>query len=270
VLGLGGDTQYWQWAAYGKHPVARDYFRVGSDAPLIKAFFGWVEKGYQLLRAKQNPASQPYAWRFWAKGAKKDNFICGVGRDSSDSIGRPYPLLIMGTGPLEKWEDYWDLLPLACEKTWSQIEYLSTRRFTDFKQLEGEVRIIKPPSSRWSEFNDQRARLSASGSSFHGGPAPHSSEVEEKISRLSNKAEFLVPLEHGPSGDAFGLAILWHSLLKARLSGTPNAIFMGGVPERTYLAVFKRSLIPADFVRLWSAFSTGVMENQTLVGGPAG
>ncbi len=247
MLGLGRGAQYWHWAAYGKHPVARDYFRAGEDAPLIKAFVGWVEKGYQLLRSKQNPASQPYAWRFWAQGAKKDNLICGVGRDSSDSIGRPYPLLIMGTGPLERWEDYWDLLPLACEKTWSQIEYLSTRRLANFKQLEDDVRIIKPPSPNWSEFNDQKARSSLL--------ARDSREISETIDRLSKKTEFLVPFEHGPSGDVFSLAILWHSLLKARLAGAPNAIFMGGVPERTYLAVFKRSLVPTDFVRLWSAVS---------------
>jgi type VI secretion system protein VasJ len=268
VLGLGEGTPYWQWAAYGKHPVARDYFRIGSDAPLIQAFLGWVEKGYQLLRSKQNPTSQPYAWRFWAKGSKKDNLICGIGRDSSDSIGRRYPLLILGTGPLERWEDYWDLLPLACEKTWSQIEYLSTRRFTNFRQFEDEVRIIKPPSYHWSEFNDQMQRSSALGSSFQEEELTRDCrEIEDKVDRLSKETEFLVPFENGPPSDVFTLAILWHSLLKARLDSAPNAIFMGGVPERTYLALFKRSLVPADFVRLWSAFSTGIMENGTLVAG---
>ena len=260
MLGLGGGSrQYWHWAAYGKHPVARDYFRVGSDSPLIKAFLGWIEKGYQLLSSKQNPTSQSHAWRFWAKGAKKDNLILGVARDSSDSIGRPYPLLIMGTGPLEGWEECWDLLPLACEKTWNQIEYLSTRRFTNFRQLEDDIRIIKPPFPRWSVFNDQRARSSASGSCFHEEVLSRDSrEIEDKVARLSKKAEFLVPFEHGSSGDVFAMAILWHSLLKDRLDSAPNAIFMGGVPERTYLAVFKRSLVPIDFVRLWSAFSTDV------------
>lgn len=248
--------------------MARDYFRIGSDAPLIQAFLGWVEKGYELLRSKQNPTSQAYAWRFWAKGSKKDNLICGTGRDSSDSIGRRYPLLIIGTGPLESWEDYWDLLPLACEKTWNQIEYLSTRRFTNFRQFEDEVRIIKPPSPGWPEFNAQRQSSSVPVVSSHnGGLAWDSREIEEKVGRLSQKEAFLVPFDNGLSGDVFVLAILWHSLLKDRLGSTPNAIFMGGVPERTYLALFKRSLVPTDFVRLWSAFSTGGMENGTLVAG---
>jgi type VI secretion system protein VasJ len=174
----------------------------------------------------------------------------------------------MGTGPLERWEDYWDLLPLACEKTWSHIEYLSTRRFTNFRQFEDEVRVIKPPSPRWSEFNDQKQHSSALGSSFQKEElAWDFKEIEDKVGRLSKETEFLVPFEYGPSGDVFTLAILWHSLLKACLDSAPNAIFMGGVPERTYLALFKRSLVPTDFVRLWSAFSPGIMENETPVAG---
>ena len=266
MLGLGGNTPHWHWVAYGKHPVARDYFRIGSDVPLIQAFLGWVEKGYQLLRSQQNLTSQAYAWRFWAKGSKRDNLICGIGRDSSDSIGRRYPLLIIGTGPLESWADYWDLLPLACEKTWNQIEYLSTRRFTNFKQFEDEVRVIKPPSPDWQEFNAQRRSSPASGPSFHNeGLSSDFSKIEDKVGCLSMETAFVVPFENGPSGDVFTLAILWHFLLKVRLDSAPNAIFMGGVPERTYLALFKRSLVPTDFVRLWSTFSPGTLENGTLV-----
>ena len=37
----------WQWAAYGKHPAARDYFKVGQGFPLVDSFSGWVENGYQ-------------------------------------------------------------------------------------------------------------------------------------------------------------------------------------------------------------------------------
>jgi hypothetical protein len=32
----------------------------------------------------------------------------------------------------------------------------------------------------------------------------------------------------------------------------PNAVFMGGTADAAHLAVFRRPLVPADFVRLWS------------------
>ena len=106
---------------------------------MLEALSKWVKNGYQLLNSKQNPISQFYCWRFWVKGPVKNNLVCGVGRDSSDSLGRPYPLLIVGTGFLEDWEAHWDLLPFACDMTWRHIEYVSSKRFTDFKQFEGEI-----------------------------------------------------------------------------------------------------------------------------------
>jgi type VI secretion system protein VasJ len=150
----------------------------------------------------------------------------------------------MGTGPLEGWEDQWDLLPFACEKTWSQIEYLSTKRFMDLKQLEDGVRIIKPPHPQWSEFVSQRGNVNAS--------SWNPRDLENKAVGLSTETDFFVPLEGGPSDDHLAVAGLWHFFLKANNMTAPNAVFMGGVPDEAYLAVFKRPLMPTDFVRLWS------------------
>jgi type VI secretion system protein VasJ len=250
MLGLVKSKRPWNWAAWGKHPVARDYFRVGSANPLLKAFSDWVESGYRMLGSKLNYSSNCYSWRFWARGSERDNIVCGVGRDSSDSLGRSYPLLIIGTGPLQKWEDHWDLLPLACEKTWSNIEHLTTKRFLDFKQLEDGVRIIKPPYPNWSEFISQRK--SQSEHSNNNLLSCNSKEIKTSVADLTKKTEFFVPLDSVSSNDPITLAGLWHSFLKSRIRGIPNAVFMGGVPDETYLGVFKRPLVPTDFVRLWS------------------
>ena len=184
------------------------------------------------------------SWRFWAKGPEKETLVCGVGRDSSDSLGRPYLLLIVGTGPLEGWQDQWNLLPIACEKTWRHIEHLSTKRFSDLKQLADEVRIIQPPYPHWSDFVSQRGDLEMS--SWNSGA------LESKGASLSTERELFVPLEGGPSNDHVAAADLWHSFLKARAKVIPNAVFMGGVADESYLAVFKRPLVPSDFVLLWS------------------
>ena len=233
----------WHWAACGKHPAARDYFSVGPNAPLIKAFSDWVEKGYQMLVSRGRASPMLHSWRFWAKGPKRQALVCGIGRDSSDSLGRPYPLLVVGTGPLEGWEDYWDLLPFACEKTWGQIEYLSTKRLMDFKQLEDEVRMIRPPYPNWSEYVSKRTNLTASS----WDPV----DAQSKASSLSDEEEFFVALDGGATNDPFALLGLWHSVLKARVRSVPNAVFIGGALDETHLAVFRRPLAPTDFVRLW-------------------
>ncbi len=251
MLASVGNPHHWQWSAAGKHPAVKDYFRIGSNPLLSEAFADWVENGYQMLNPKEKHRSSFYSWRFWAKGPGKQSLVCGVGRDSSDSLGRPYPLLVMGTGLLQGWEDHWDLLPFAFERTWSQMEYLSTKRFTDFRQIEDEVRSIKPPSPNWSEFTDQRQ---FEGSDSNGGRSGDLRSMENRVSDLGEKTEFSIPLDSEPSGDPFVLAGLWHFLLKTRFREVPNAVFMGGVPEEACLAVFRRPLIPSDFVRLWTMF----------------
>lgn len=248
MLGSIESANSWHWAAWGKHPVARDYFRVGAQAPLVKAFSDWVQKGYQILSSKGPLSSSVCSWRFWARGFKREAFVCGVGRGSSDSVGRLYPLLIMGTGPLEGWEDQWDLLPFACEKTWDQMENLSARRFTDFREFENGVHVIKPPHPSWSELIAQRGD-SQRASSWNV------EEVESVTSSVPDKPELFVPLDGGGLSDPLALVGLWHAFIKAHSRTVPNAVFMGGAHGRTYLAVFRRALAPTDFVRLWSICS---------------
>ncbi|MCJ7581703.1 MAG: type VI secretion system-associated protein TagF, partial [Candidatus Aminicenantes bacterium] len=107
MLGIGKSKNIWNWAVCGKHPVARDYFRISLSTSLLGAFESWFEKGYQVLSKQRKAARTVYSWRFWARGIKKGNLICGVGKDSGDSIDRRYPLLIMGDGFLDGWEEDW-------------------------------------------------------------------------------------------------------------------------------------------------------------------
>ena len=90
----------WCWAAVGKHPVAADYIRLGNSTSLLDAVADWVAKGYDELLRMDGRSQDSHSWRFWLRGVKKDTLICGLCRDSSDRIGRPYPLMIMGEGRL--------------------------------------------------------------------------------------------------------------------------------------------------------------------------
>jgi len=241
----------WRWAAYGKHPVVRDYFWLGEKFPLGNGFSEWVENGYRRLTSKRDSMTDHYSWRFWARGPKRGVLACGILRDSSDRIGRPYPLLIMGMGPLKGWEDQWDLLPYACEKTWDHIEYLSSIMVNDFKKLEAEIHNIRSPNPEWEELRRQRGDLE---------------EGEKHPTTVSGRPEGFVLLEQGSSHDQFNQICLYHLLFKKGGKGIPHILFMGGNLEETSLVFYQRPLIPDDFVQLWSLSFTGI-ENGSLTAG---
>jgi len=246
VLGAIGTEKNWRWAAFGKHPVAKDYFKIGQEFPLLKGFSDWVENGYQILTSKKSLSSGLCSWRFWTKGSQKESFACGVVKDSSDQMGRPYPLLIMGTGPLNGWENHWDLLPFACERIWDQIEYLSAQRFNDFKIFESDIHKLWPPLPEWSKFVERRGDFTVQDLG----------DLKRKAFSLSEKTEILIHIDQGGAYDQFTWVSFWHLLFKNEAKVIPNVFFMGGTLEKTYLAVFKRPLMPTDFVQLWSVSST--------------
>ena len=252
MLGRVDPARSWYWAAHGKHPVARDYFKVGEEFPLGIGFSDWVENGYQILAPKKERHHDLYSWRFWARGSQKEAILCGLVRDSSDGLGRPYPLLIIGTGPLRDWENHWDLLPFACEGAWNQMESISTRTFRELRHLEDEVHRIKPPEPRWEEFNEvNKERVEIGRTPGRKEGFEDVKILEDKVITMARKSEVFLPVDEEP------MIHLWHSLLKTHLTEIPKAVFMGGNPMKTCLALFQRPLMAQDFHGLWSVFSEG-------------
>lgn len=253
MLGSIESSVQWHWIAYGKHPVAGDFFSLGQKAGILRAFSAWMEKGYEILASKHSSPSSLLSWRFWAKGSGKEGLVCGLVKDSADTVGRPYPLLVVGTGPLKGWEGQWDLLPFACERSWNQIEKLSIRRFQDLQQLEEEIYKIRAPSPQWTEYHSERKNLEQPGLNSDSGVSSWEPRNFKNLeASLAEQKEIMVSLDEGSSHDQFTLSSLYHSIFKARLQVLPNAVFMGGTLETTYLAVFQRPLTSADFVKLWS------------------
>lgn len=253
MLGRVDPGRSWRWAAQGKHPAARDYFKVGEEFPLGIGFSDWVGHGYQILAPKGEHRRDLYSWRFWARGgSQKEVVLCGLVRDSSDGLGRSYPLLIMGAGPLRDWENHWDLLPYACEGAWIQMESISTRAFRELRHLEDELHRMKPPQPQWEEFNAVNKEMAEIGR------APGRKEgfgdvktLENKVITLVRESEVFLPVDEEP------MIHIWHSLLKVHLMEIPKAVFMGGNSAKTCLALFQRPLLAEDFRGLWSAFSEG-------------
>ncbi len=245
MLGLISPSP-WRWAAFGKHPAARDYVSVGETDPLLNAFSKWVDDGYCSLN--RTTPGEIFAWRFWAKGPKKNTLVCGIARDSNDSLGRPYPILVIGAGPLRKWEKNWGHLPEVCDPVWDQMEKLALRGVgKNLKWLDSRIRHIKPPEELPHLGRRARARLSPdplSGKRRRGADAI--------LNKLSERTEVVVPLSGDASEQPFDIACMWHRLLMQRLKHPPNSIFMGGLPERPQLVVFRSPLAPKSFMALWS------------------
>lgn len=241
----------WQWSIFGKHPIASDFFKLGEETPLFKLFSEWVEKGYQMYLQKEKSMRNPHSWRFWARGSQKEHLVCGVVRDSSDRVGRSFPLLILGAGVLYGWEDHWDLLPFACENAWNQIEYLSTYSGSDLKKLGEELRHIRVPHSEWGELARRGRDLTD-----HWMNSNHLNfdlkEMEESVFRASDQNRVFLRLTSHSSIDQWSQVGFYHLIIKKKSNGIPNAIFMGGSGETLFLCLFKRPLQVIDFVQLWT------------------
>jgi type VI secretion system protein VasJ len=249
VLGLSRTEQRWHWAACGKHPVAGDYFRLGDGFPTAGLFADWMEKGYAAVSsngAGSAGVATACGWRFWAAGEKR-RLVCGLVRDSNDRIGRPYPLLVVGEGPLDRWEESWETVPSACERTWGYIEYCITKNIRDLKQLEREILNTPSPVADWSEG---------------GGATPPSWDPVSANS--GNTRDFVVPVYEGAEYDVFHInaehtggridaATVLHRLLRESRPEAPKAFFIGGSFEKTCAIRFKRPLLYTDFSTLWSA-----------------
>ena len=256
MLGSLNTKKKWEWCATGKHPAGRDYFKTDGRHSLLNAFTEWMEKGYQQLKTRPDFGRTLYSWRFWSKGALPDTLVCGIIRDSSDGLGRPYPLLIMGTGPLLKWQSYPELLPFALEKTWKQMESVGVGRYADIQSLKEEIYRLAPPEADWKSLNRHLAeaeRLNADVSVQH---------PDEAIKRLlligepvSKSDPLFIEIKNAITENSSDMAGRYGLQLKKQAVDLPSAFVMGGIPQKSYLAFFFRPLGVRDFIRLWSAGS---------------
>ncbi len=239
----------WQWALQGKHPMVNDYIYLGEEFPLMKVFSDWIKGGYQIVASKKGDKILSNSWRFWTRGTEKDNLVCGLLRDSSDGVGRPYPLLLLGTGPLKNWHKGWDLLTFACEKTWSQMEYISTRMWKNLQTLEEEIAHLKPPVPQWTDFLKEKKQLLETRLTY----SRDQKNILSKVTELSERQEIFLCLDRQMEEDTFSQMLLWHFSFKDRCKDIPKIIFMGGTAEKLFLVILNRPLSSGDFTRLWQS-----------------
>jgi len=254
VLGSLNNKKKWEWCANGKHPASRDYFRIAAQHPLLNAFIEWMEKGYNQLKRRPESGQTLYSWRFWSRGALPDTLVCGIIRDSSDGVGRPYPLLIMGTGAVIKWRTHPELLPFALEKTWKQMESLAAGRFVDLQSLKEEVLRLSPPEVNRQLHNRhlEKSEIRLSSDRDASYPGEDINRLPSSQKPVSQQEQLFIEIKDAATENPLNLATAWSLRLKKQAVDLPSAFLMGGRPEKSYLAFFFRPLGIGDFVHLWS------------------
>jgi type VI secretion system ImpM family protein len=242
MLGSLKHNSLWRWTAVGKHPAAADYIKVANGSALLDAVADWMAKGYDdLLRTDGRPHTS-YSWRFWLRGIGKGMLICGLGRDSSDSLGRPFPFLVMGEGPYKHWEKQWTWLTAGLEKTWARMEYIAAHGYDDVDALTSDLATLTAPED---------SKLREAASLAHAGANLQSDNMSDSIATLQRTGRVFIGLTSSPGQDALQTAMAVHDRLIVHCVEIPRAVFLGGTPQRSYLGVIQHPLTSDDFLALW-------------------
>ena len=245
----------WAWGACGKHPSAKDYFRLNINSSLFQAFERWTEKGFDSVSNDLKDGKKLCSWRFWAKGIKKGQIVCGLVKTSSDSIGRPYPLLVVGAGFIAGWEDNWDILTETFEAIWQRIEYISTRRFSNLEDFKAEINVLRDLPLQYGKIKaDREVSRSISEGDNHRNQLKPGNEVgfTNNLEMLAREKALILLLENQDSMEVSDSIRRAQYRFRSAGISLPNAVFIGGSASRQFLAIFGRSIKTQDFVRLWT------------------
>ncbi|HOM28866.1 MAG TPA: type VI secretion system-associated protein TagF [Deltaproteobacteria bacterium] len=227
------------WAAFGKHPVSKDFVALGKAGGVAERILAWVEGGYErYLREAAGALHAPCSWRFVCRGDAFGGIVWGLVRDSCDSVGRTFPLAVVIPGRAARWDSNWVETALGLEGSWSRVEFACSRTYSALPEMEEALDAAcgwdgPPPAEAHPRAGQAGAR----------SPVVHTGGM------------YTVRLGCG-AGDREELV---HALEDIRRSASrpPEAVFMGGSYDAAEVAAFERGLVERDFVRLWNVCAGG-------------
>jgi type VI secretion system protein VasJ len=248
MLGIGEKKSKFELSAYGKHPAFSDYFSLNTGSPLVNALSVWVEEG---TKRKGNHNKKVHSFRFWIRGIKKGELALGIIRDSSDHLGRPYPLFIMGVGFVKNWEKRWHHIFSSFGAVFRAFEDVSASRYDSFREFETSLARINFPESL--RINDPGLEGEASD-----GELNEKFRLPEMMMAWFNKDRekgvLSLPVAALSGGFASTARKTKGGGLFGRKSQIPGAVFWGGLPENPVLTIYSRPLKTDDFCDLFTAF----------------
>ena len=256
MLGPINIGKRWNWALCGKHPAFGDYLTIHVHTGLFKTLADWMEQGFQGVTSRVRSPSEMCSWRFWARGAEKQRVACGLLKDSTDCMGRPYPLLVLGIGALKGFSEHWQFLPLAFEDTWGRMEYITGITTSNIDHLKAQLNLLWNSLPVGSSF-DQAAWSRQNPTLVNCTEVDREPQVPVESDMQALDAEaFFHPLGADKNMASTEVVNQWHVFLRKWTRDAPVAVFFGGTTQASYMAVFRRALRTTDFVQLWTICET--------------
>ncbi len=232
MLGIGKQRARLDVSAYGKHPAFDDYFSVNMELPLAKALLTWIESAIKS-GGTADKTKVIRSFRFWVLGIKKDELVLGIVRDSSDRLGRTYPLLIISKICMKNRDKKWPEIFTGFEPVFRAFEEMTTARYEAFKEFEAsllKVQFFEP-------------------------------KLEKSDTAFSNCLATWLKVEIGSNSLALPVSELMvkfasHAPQKKGIFKTnpprPGAVFLGGLPDNPMVNMYNRPLRTRDFHRLFN------------------
>jgi type VI secretion system protein ImpM len=233
MLGIGKQKKGIVVSAYGKHPAFDDYFSINMEPPLATALSSWVETGMKSGGITAGNKNQIRSFRFWVLGIKKEELILGIVRDSSDRLGRIYPLLILGKTRLKNRDREWPKIFNGFDRVFRAFEAMTTARYTAFKEFENSLLKVQFYDS---DFKPSDTRLS-------NGMTVWFTHLQESASSMISVAALMDKFDAQP-----------HDLQKKKRMNLspPGAVFLGGLPDTPMVNLYNRPLGTRDFQTLFN------------------
>ena len=224
-------------AACGNHPAFNDFIGINMTFPLANALASWVDAGVKAGTATDaKKARGIHSFQFWTRGSHKQTLIVGIIKDSGDSLGRIYPLLIMGQVYMKENNRQWPVVFDHFREVFRAFEEMTAARYNRFKEFETALFDIRFPEI------DKGNMVKMSGFSDSLAAWSRKSRPDENL--ILPVPVFLEQYQSHTDND-----------LVQRRGGTriepPKAVFIGGLPEKPITAIYQRPLRTHDFCRLF-------------------
>ncbi len=229
-------SKQWPFILWGKHPCSTEYLALGKKLYENEPLIAWARVGFdKLTKSDRRPLETCYT--FWLFPGSTNRLICGLVGISTDTVERPYPLLIASQGMLEVRETRWEAITPACRPLWKQLENIAAG--TDIstpRELEGRIAELDGPAGigdDWDSYADVDSAVEA---------------WRIDLERSTGSDVVTIALDQ-PGESTIRQAVVWQRRCRQLLTVHPYGAFVD--EKRKRMTLFYRPLRVDDFFVLF-------------------
>lgn len=227
----------WVCSFWGKHPAFGDYIRINADEPLFYALVQWLgNQGTGAGEPGYGASDDRYSF-FWIVPPNTIQLTCGLLMRSTDSQGRPSPVLCVLKGVLPaNPPSYWERIHRYCQVTWHDMANLPACDFSSVSEFKTTLHRITPPNVKLHSDSPDNFRMVG---------------IKQAVSvaMTVNKGRFIrEKMLHFPvDDDKAGDWIWWPRAIREVVDVMPCSMFIRNAGVNKQLYLYYRPLTAADF-----------------------